>query len=117
MDKVKPLHHIRYGNVESSIWENLTQGGGAFYNVTFAKHYKDGDEWKTSQSFGMGDLLELSKVADHAHTWIARLQERARENTRAEQMQEKRSAVRPEQSRQQGYSDRVGRQEQRRGRG
>ena len=38
MDKVKPLHHIRYGNVESSIWENLTQGGGAFYNVTFAKH-------------------------------------------------------------------------------
>jgi hypothetical protein len=45
-----------------------TQGGGAFYNVTFAKHYKDGDEWKTSQSFGMGELLELSKVADHAHT-------------------------------------------------
>ena len=71
MDKVKPLHHIRYGNVEASIWENITQGGGAFYNVTFAKHYKDGDEWKTSQSFGMGDLLELSKVADHAHTWIS----------------------------------------------
>ena len=115
MDKVKPLHHIRYGNVEASIWENITQGGGAFYNVTFSKHYKDGDEWKTSQSFGMGDLLELSKVADHAHTWIARLQERARENTRAEQGQERRSAPRQEQSR--GYSDRVGRQEQRRGRG
>jgi hypothetical protein len=115
MDKVKPLHHIRYGNVESSIWENPTQGGGAFYNVTFAKHYKDGDEWKTSQSFGMGDLLELSKVADHAHTWIARLQERARENTRAEQTQERRNFPRQEQGR--NYSDRVGRQEQRRGRG
>ena len=85
MEKTKPLHHIRYGSVEASIWENLTQGGGAFYNVTFEKHYKDGNEWKSSQSFGMGDLLELSKVADHAHTWIARLQERARENTRAEQ--------------------------------
>jgi tRNA A22 N-methylase len=114
MDKVKPLHHIRYGTVEASIWENLTQGEAAFYNVTFAKHYKDGDEWKTSQSFGMGDLLELSKVADHAHTWIARLQEKARENTRAEQMHDRRSTARQGQ---QSYSDRVGMQEQRRGQG
>jgi hypothetical protein len=29
MEKTKPLHHIRYGSVEASIWENLTQGGGA----------------------------------------------------------------------------------------
>jgi hypothetical protein len=115
MDKVKPLHHIRYGNAEVSIWENSTQGGGAFYNVTFSKHYKDGDEWKTSQSFGMGDLLELSKAADHAHTWIARLQEKARENTRAEQTPERRSFPRQEQSR--GYTERVSRQDQRRARG
>jgi hypothetical protein len=65
----------------------------------------------------MGDLLELSKVADHAHTWIARLQERARENSRTEPPQERRNTPRQEQGRQQGYSERVGRQDQRRGRG
>ena len=42
------------------------------YNTTFERLYKpDGeDQWKSTDSFGMNDLLLLAKVADMAHTWI-----------------------------------------------
>ena len=39
-------------------------------NVTFSRLYKEGDQWKSTQSFGRNDLLVLAKVADlspHAH--------------------------------------------------
>ena len=31
---------------------------------------KDGDEWKSSYSFGREDLPLVCKALDHAHTWI-----------------------------------------------
>ena len=42
----------------------------AAHNVTFERSYKDGEEWKTTTSFGRDDLLTLAKVADLAHSWI-----------------------------------------------
>ena len=35
--------------------------------------YKEGDQWKSTQSFGRNDLLVLAKVADLAHTRIFQL--------------------------------------------
>jgi hypothetical protein len=32
--------------------------------------YRDGEEWRSLESFGRDDLLVLAKVADLAHTWI-----------------------------------------------
>ena len=43
------------------------------YNVTFSRLYKDGDQWKSTHSFGRSDLLVLAKVADFAHTRIFQL--------------------------------------------
>ena len=43
---------------------------GTFHNVTFARLYKDGDDWKQTESFGRDDLPLVAKVADQAHTWI-----------------------------------------------
>jgi hypothetical protein len=40
------------------------------YNVTFIRKYKDGEEIKKSTSFGMGDLLRLSRVALLADDFI-----------------------------------------------
>jgi hypothetical protein len=40
------------------------------YNVTFARLYKEGEEWRTTESFGRDDLLVVAKVADQAHSWI-----------------------------------------------
>lgn len=70
MAKNKPAHEIRLGRVKATIWANQSDQGGTWYNVTPARIYKDGEEWKESDSFGRDDLLVLAKVLNEAHTWI-----------------------------------------------
>jgi hypothetical protein len=55
--------------VKAAIWANEVDGR-VRHNVTFQRIYKDGDDWKTSQSFGRDDLALVAKVSDLAHTWI-----------------------------------------------
>ncbi len=65
----KPVQEIRLGRIKAAIWENSTPNGPR-HNVTFVRIYKDGDHWKSSDSFGRDDLPLLIKVADLAHSWI-----------------------------------------------
>ena len=83
MPKDKPAHEVRLGAIKAAIWKNDTQSG-VRYNVTFSRLYKDGDEWKSTESFGRDDLLVLAKVADQAHSWIfAQAHEEQEERTAA----------------------------------
>ncbi len=66
---VQPVHEVRLGAIKAAIWENKTDNG-VRYNVTVARIYKDGDNWKSTDSFGRDDLLLLGKVLNEAHTWI-----------------------------------------------
>ena len=68
-EKTKPTHEVRLGAIKAAVWKNDTSNG-VRYNTTFSRLYKDGDEWKTTDSFGRDDLLVLAKVADQAHSWI-----------------------------------------------
>ena len=63
----QPIDEIRIGAVKATIWRNGTEDRPR-HNITFARLYKDGDTWKSTQSFGRDDLLVLAKVADHAHS-------------------------------------------------
>lgn len=65
----KPVHTIRLGAIKAAIWEN-TFGETTRHSVSLSRLYKDGDQWKTTESFGRDDLLLVGKVADQAHTWI-----------------------------------------------
>ena len=67
--KQAPVAKVRVGLISASIWENKTDKGN-FYNVTFERRYKDGDQWKSSHSYNADDLLALAKAADLAHTKI-----------------------------------------------
>lgn len=69
MSKEKPVQEVRMGSIKAAIWRNNTPSGVRF-NVTFSRLYKDGDDWKATDSFGRDDLLVLAKVADRAHSWI-----------------------------------------------
>lgn len=69
MAKQTPSHEVRLGAVKAAIWKNDTEKG-VRYNVTFSRIYKDGDDWKSTDSFGRDDLLVLAKVSDLAHSWI-----------------------------------------------
>jgi hypothetical protein len=65
----KPAHEIRLGLIKATIWSNQTEYGTR-HSVVLARIYKDGEEWKSTSSFGRDDLLVVAKVADLAHTWI-----------------------------------------------
>lgn len=65
----QPAHEVRLGAIKAAIWKNDTESG-VRYNVTFERLYRDGEEWKSTDSFGRDDLLLLAKVANEAHSWI-----------------------------------------------
>ena len=68
-DQQKPVHEVRLGAVKAAVWKNQTDNGVRF-NATFSKLYKDGNQWKNTESYGRDDLLLLAKVADQTHSWI-----------------------------------------------
>ena len=72
MANQKPVDEIRIGRVKATIWRNGTDEQPR-HNVIFSRLYKDGDQWKSTQSFGRNDLLVLAKVADQAHSRIFEL--------------------------------------------
>ena len=74
MANPKPVAEVRIGRVKAAIWPNGTKGRTR-HNVTFSRLYKDGDQWKSTQSFSRSDLLLLAKVADQAHSRIFELQQ------------------------------------------
>ena len=45
---------------------------GVRHNVTFARTYKDGEQWKESQSFGRDDCLVIARLAEIVAVWIYR---------------------------------------------
>jgi hypothetical protein len=65
----KPIHEIRLGAIKAAVWKNETASGSR-YNVTLSRLYRDGDQWKSTDTFGRDDLLLVAKVADQVHTWI-----------------------------------------------
>lgn len=67
--KQQPAHEIRLGAIKATIWQNDTTAG-VRHNVTVSRLYKDGDQWKQTESFGRDDLPLVAKVMDLAHTWI-----------------------------------------------
>ena len=56
----KPAAELRIGAVKATVWENEI-GGITRHNITFSRLYKDGEQWKTTQTFGRNDLLILSE--------------------------------------------------------
>ena len=65
----KPVHKIRYGNVSCAVWANNSPAG-YFFDTTFRRVFKVGDEWGESVSFEDRDLPNVMKASADAHTWI-----------------------------------------------
>ena len=76
--KSEPVHNIRAGAVELAIWKNDGERG-PWYSVSATRSYKQGEEWKQSDSFGQDDLLVLAKLFDMAYSWIWTQQQQAQQ--------------------------------------
>ena len=66
----RPVHEVRLSRIVGAIWPHTSDDGTVWYNVTFSRIYKDGQNWARSDSFGKNDLPLLIKVADRCHDWI-----------------------------------------------
>lgn len=65
----KPVHRIRIGTMQASIWE-IPVGQSIRHRVTFRRSYLRDGQWKETQSFDRDDMPRLMKCADLAHSWI-----------------------------------------------
>lgn len=75
MGELKPAAEVRLGRIKATVWANARDDGkGTWYSVQLARLYRDGEQWRTSQTFGRDDLLLLAKVADLAHTRVFELE-------------------------------------------
>ncbi len=72
----RPVHAIRYGNVSVAVWANNSPAG-YFYNTTFRRVYKQGDQWGESPSFDDRDLPNLAMAAADVHAWIQQQKQNA----------------------------------------
>ena len=62
---MKPEKVLRIGSVSASIFVNEVDAEGGkrkLRNVNLQRRYRDGDEWKSTSSFGLGDLPQAIEV-------------------------------------------------------
>lgn len=66
----RPIHEIKLGRIRASIWTNQGDRQEVWYSVSLSRVYRDGENWKTTTSFGRDDLPLVAKAADMAYAWI-----------------------------------------------
>lgn len=64
--KQRPIETLRDGNIKAAIWKNESDNG-TFYAITFSRTYKDGDDYKDTESFSGSQLLRLARLAGKAY--------------------------------------------------
>ena len=66
----QPAARFQIGFVTANVWAN-SSGDRTFYNVNVQRTYKDGGEYKQTDSLGHGDLMNAAKALERAEAWIA----------------------------------------------
>ena len=66
----RPLKTFRSGAVQAAIWKKEPATGGTYFNVTLSRSYKQGDEWRNTESFDSRDLLDVRRVLTSAEQFI-----------------------------------------------
>ncbi|MCA9124887.1 MAG: hypothetical protein KDB11_32145 [Planctomycetales bacterium] len=71
---MKPEKVFRVGSVSASVFVNTVDtenGKREIRNVNLQRRYKDGDEWKSSSSFGLGDIPQAMSALQLAFDYVA----------------------------------------------
>ena len=61
------------GPVSASIWtktKTVEDGTAKFYSVTITKAYKEGEDWKYTNSFDIEDMPKVALVANEAYKYV-----------------------------------------------
>ncbi len=71
MSSNQPAAKFRVGFVTATVWKNDSEGGNSFYSTVLSRSYKDGEDWKQTDSLNQGDLLNGAKVLERAEQFIS----------------------------------------------
>jgi len=66
----RPEKTFRCGPIAASIWQDSNVHNKqvvTFYSISIDKAYKDGEEWKHTNSFSAEDLPKIALVANEAY--------------------------------------------------
>ena len=69
----KPEKKFSCGPVSASIWAKTKTVEGEtvkFYSVIITKAYKEGEDWKYTNSFNIEDLPKVTLVANEAYKYV-----------------------------------------------
>ena len=66
----RPIHEIKVGRIRASIWTNESERQDVWFTVSISRVYCDGEQWKTTTSFGRDDLPLVAKAAEMAFAWL-----------------------------------------------
>ena len=69
----KPVKTYRFRGISASVFENHAKANGrdvTFHKVSLQRTYKDGDDWKTTTSFGRDDLPIARLLLEQAWQFI-----------------------------------------------
>ena len=69
----RPVAEVRHGRIKAVIWLNAGEDGERWHTVQLLRLYRDGEQWRSTHSFGRNDLLVVAKVADLAHSKVCEL--------------------------------------------
>ncbi len=79
----RPVRTFRLKGVKASVFENKTEQG-AYHKVSLQRVYRDGEEWKTTQSLGRDDLPVARLLLQRAWEFILESEAAARSNDQGE---------------------------------
>jgi hypothetical protein len=70
-EKPKPIFKCQHGRVSCAVWENAGTEG-TFHSLTLERSYKDGEQYKSTNSFGLGgDIDSLERCLFEVKVWHA----------------------------------------------
>lgn len=62
-----PTFKLKDRGLLVTVWANQNKEDQTFYSTTLIKSYKDGDDWKETNSMSEGDLLRASRLLQKAY--------------------------------------------------
>ena len=68
---MEPVKKIKIGGIEVAVWENTSSEGNKFFTTTMERNYKDGEEWKKTNSLRTNDLPKVMLAFQKAYEFQA----------------------------------------------
>ncbi len=69
----KPVKKYKAGSVTATVWKNNSEKGGhkiEYFTVSLERSYKDGEQWKNTNSFRVQDISDAGLVLGKTNEFL-----------------------------------------------